>query len=250
MMMKHVYVTLKVHRVSRVRFPKTAREKRSLARLVQRRQPRVRDVIGFTDGVSIPVQCASDMNRQAMDYNGYHHDTMCNNVFCFAPTGKIIYSAINYPGSFHDSQVSVGLVNMVLEHLGPYKICVDQDQGFPRSGDMFDKFVGPMSQRTRDNLAPAMRQMLLQRHNMYVSLRQSSEWGMRALQGTFSRLKYRLPSDKLKRKYIIGSIVLLHNFRTHYVGLNQIATVFNPLYEQYVNIDNYDRIARYYDNNF
>ena len=104
----------------------------------------------------------------------------------------------------------MGLINVVLEHIGPYKICVDQ--GFPRSGDMFDKFVGPMSQRTRDNLAPAMRQMLLQRHNMYVSLRQ--------------------------------------NFRTHYVGLNQISTVFNPLYEQYVNIDNYDRIARYYDNNY
>jgi hypothetical protein len=45
-------------------------------------------------------------------------------------------------------------------------------------------------------------------------------------------------------------VVLLHNFRTHYVGLNQIATVFNPLYEQYVNIENYDRIARYYDNNY
>ena len=91
------------------------------------------------------------------------------------------------------TQVSVGLVNMVLKHLGPYKICVDQ--GFPRSSDMFDKFVGRMSQRTRDNLAPAMRQMLLQRYNMYVSLRQSSD-GMRALQGTFSRLKYRLTSDK------------------------------------------------------
>ena len=123
------------------------------------------------------------MNRQAMDYNGY--------VFCFAPTGKIIYSAINYPGSYHDSQVSVGLVNIVLEHFGPYKVCVEKR--FPISGDMFDKFVGPMSQKTRDNLAPTMRQMLLQRNNMYVSLRQSSEWGMRALQGTFSRLKYRLP---------------------------------------------------------
>ena len=246
-MMKHVYLTLKGNRVARVHFT-TAREKRSLARLVQRREPRVRDVIGFTDGVSIPVQCASDINRQTTDYNGYHHDTMCNNVFCFAPTGKIIYSCINFPGSFHDSQVAVGLINVVLEHIGPYKICLDQ--GFPRSGDMFDKFVGPMSQRTRDNLAPAMRQMLLQRHNMYVSLRQSSEWGMRALQGTFTRLKSRLTSNKLKRKYIIGSILLLHNFRTHYVGLNQIATVFNPLYEQYLNIDNYDRIARYYDNNF
>jgi len=111
---------------------------------VQRRQPRVRDVIEFTDGVSIPVQCASDMNRQAMDYNGYHHDTICNNVFCFAAYYYYsVLSAINYPGSFHDSQGSVGLVNMVLEHLGPYKLCVDQ--GFPTSGDMFDKFVGPMS---------------------------------------------------------------------------------------------------------
>jgi len=91
---------------------------------------------------------------------------------------------------------------------------------------MFDKFVGPISQRTRDNLNPAMRQMLLQRHNMFVSLRQSSEWGMPALQDTFTGLKSRLGSNKLKRKYIIGSTVLLYNFRTHYVGLNQIATVF------------------------
>ena len=64
-----------------------------------------------------------------------------------------------------------------------------------------------MSQRTRDNIAPALRRVVLQRHNLYVSLRQSSEWRMRAysLQGSFSRLKARLPSDKLKR--IIGSIV-------------------------------------------
>ena len=102
---------------------------------------------------------------------------------------------------------------------------------------------GHRAHKLRDNLATAMRQMLLQRHNMYVSL-----WGMRALQGTFNRLKYRLPSDKLKRKYIIGSIVLPHNFRTHNVGSNQIATIFKPLYDQYINIDNYDRISRYYDN--
>ena len=69
--MKHVYLTLKGNRVARVHFPTTAREKRSLARLVQRREPRVRDMIGFTDGVSIPVQCASDINRQTTDFNGY-----------------------------------------------------------------------------------------------------------------------------------------------------------------------------------
>ena len=70
------------------------------------------------------------------------------------------------------------------------------------------------------------------------------------MQGSFSRLKARLLSDKLKRKRIIGRIVFLHNFRTHYVGLNHIATVFNPLYEEFINLENYDRISRYYDDNY
>ena len=45
---------------------------------------------------------------------------------------------------------------------------------------------------------------------------------------------------------IIFAIALLHNFRTKYVGLNQIATVFNPHYEQYINFAGYDKIRRYY----
>jgi len=73
---------------------------------------------------------------------------------------------------------------------------------------------------------------------------------MRALQGSFPRLKSRMCSDKQKRKEIILSIILLHNFRTHHVGLNQIATVFNYHYQQYINVDGYDRIARFYANEF
>jgi mannitol/fructose-specific phosphotransferase system IIA component (Ntr-type) len=71
---------------------------------------------------------------------------------------------------------------------------------------------------------------------------------MRALQGTFTRLKSRLTSDKEVRGVIILCIILLHNYRTEFVGLNQIATVFNEHYEQLIKLDNYDRIARYYDN--
>jgi len=71
---------------------------------------------------------------------------------------------------------------------------------------------------------------------------------MRGLQGSFSRLKARLGSNKEKRGLIILSILLLHNFRTEYVGLNQIATAYNPHYEQYINLENYDRIANYFHN--
>lgn len=45
---------------------------------------------------------------------------------------------------------------------------------------------------------------------------------------------------------ILLSIALLNNFRVELVGLNQIATVFNPEYEQIIKLDNYDRIARYF----
>ena len=53
-------------------------EKEVLADLVNRIAPKVNDVIGFTDGVSLPI---SDPISQATNYNGYHHDTMINNVF-------------------------------------------------------------------------------------------------------------------------------------------------------------------------
>ena len=237
---------LKNHPKARIHWPSTLREKEYLADLVHRREPNVLDVIGFTDGLSLPIQCASDPISQATNYNGYHHDTMINNVFCFSPTGKIIFACINFPGSWHDSQVSLSLISKVVRNIGDFKICVDQ--GFPRSGDLLNKFVGPLSRRARRNLPVETRRAALRRHNTYVSLRQSSEWGMRALQGTFVRMKSRLTSNKRKRRQILTVIILLHNFRTHVVGLNQIATVFNVEYESYLNIRNYDRIAQYYEN--
>jgi hypothetical protein len=237
---------LKNHPKARIHWPSTLREKEYLADLVHRREPNVLDVIGFTDGLSLPIQCASDPISQATNYNGYHHDTMINNVFCFSPTGKIIFACINFPGSWHDSQVSLSLISKVVRNIGDFKICVDQ--GFPRSGDLLNKFVGPLSRRARSNLPVETRRAALRRHNTYVSLRQSSEWGMRALQGTFVRMKSRLTSNKRKRRQILTVIILLHNFRTDVVGLNQIATVFNVEYESYVNIRNYDRIAQYYEN--
>ena len=94
-------------------------------------------------------------------------------------------------------------------------------------------------------LVPEVRQILLERAHRYVSLRQSAEWGIRALQGTFTRLKSRLTSNNRIRSLIIETILLLSNFRTTHVGLNQIATVFNPHNEQIINLDGYDRISRY-----
>jgi hypothetical protein len=226
-----------------VRFP-TAQEMPVLAAMVHAREPMAATVIGFLDGVAIPVQCSSDELEQGAFYNGYHHDTTINNTFLFLPTGKIGFACTNFPGSWHDTTVSAQLIRVVIECIGIYCICVDQ--GFPRSGELYGRFVGPISRRLRAQLAPALRDVVMQQHAVYVSLRQASEWGMRALQGTFSRLKSRLTSNKMKRGLLMQCVVLLHNFRTAHVGLNQIATVFNAHYEQYINLETYDRIARYF----
>ena len=215
------------------------------AAIVNMREPTVDNVIGFVDGLSLAVQCSDDEHLQNAAYNGYSHDTTCNNVFAFSPEGKVIFCSYNYPGSWHDSTVAQDLINVVIKRIGPYAFCVDQ--GFPRSGDLHGRFVGPMTRRMRRKLSPEIAEYLIPMHEKYISLRQASEWGMRALQGTFSRLKSRLTSDNKKRGQIILSIVLLHNFRTDFVGLNQIAAVFNPHYNQYINMTTYDRIHRYFN---
>lgn len=102
-----------------------------------------------------------------------------------------------------------------------------------------DKFVGPFSKKSRRQLSPILREQV------YVSLHQASKWGMRSLQATFTRLKSRLTKER--REAIMLGACLLHNFRTHFMGLNQITTVFDAHYAQYISLETYDRIARYFN---
>ena len=58
-------------------------------------------------------------------------------------------------------------------------------------------------------------------------MRQSAEWGMRALQASFPRLKDRLIyEEKEERRLILKSIVLLYNVRVRKVGINQVTNTF------------------------
>lgn len=62
--------------------------------------------------------------------------------------------------------------------------------------------------------------------------RQSVEWGMRALQGSFGYLATHLPVDNERRELILRVILHLHNYRTRRVGLNQIRSVYLPAFER------------------
>ncbi len=59
--------------------------------------------------------------------------------------------------------------------IGRFKICVYQ--GFPRGGDDFGTFVGPVSKRHARRLHRDVRNYLLRISNVHRLLRQASEWG-------------------------------------------------------------------------
>ena len=245
--MLHLVVRkLKRHPMAAVKFP-DAEKMEYFARLINQREPEVDDVIGFMDGLSLVSECTSEVFEQNAMYNGYHSETMVNNIIAYGPDGKVFLAAINFPGSWHDGSITANILPYIRERIGNYKMCVDQ--GFPRSGDASFILVGPISRRQARRLAANLRQYLLTISNVYVSLRQASEWGMRGLQGTFPRFKKRLPGNAFKRSLVIKSIVFIHNFRTEIVGLNQIRTVFDPEYERYISLHGYDRIRRYYFTN-
>lgn len=62
-----------------------------------------------------------------------------------------------------------------------------------------------------------------------TALRKASEWGMRAFQGSFPRLKDLFSyEERGERKLMLWCTVLQFNLRTQLVGLNQILSTFMP----------------------
>ena len=84
---------LRRHPAAAVEFPDEEKME-YFASMVQSREPLIRNVIGFVDGLSLACQCSDSHLLQNAAYNGYSHDTSCNNVFAFSPEGKVMYYRI------------------------------------------------------------------------------------------------------------------------------------------------------------
>ncbi len=242
-MLQRTVRLLNDHPFVKVRFPDDLKMS-EFANMVKAREPLAEDVIGFMDGVLFQTECTSERVEQNAFYCGYDCDTMVNNVFAFGPDGKVFFATVNFPGSWADGSLTARFFHEIKRRIGHFKICVNQ--GFPRGGDASGMFVGPVSKRQARHLHRDVCIYLLRISNVHTLLWQACEWGMRGMQGTFPRCKKRLPGDDEMRRLVLDAIVLVHTFRTNYVGYNQIKTVFDPEYERVANLDGYDRIAHYY----
>jgi len=102
------------------------------------------------------------------------------------------------------------------------------DTAFPRgSASISGKIRAPL--KGGDTVPPpgAEREHIMAFNRQLLSYRQTAEWGMRMLQGSFGRLRIPLPiSSTSARVRLLENAVRLANVRTQKVGINQIRTVY------------------------
>jgi hypothetical protein len=109
------------------------------------------------------------------------------------------------------------------------------DTAFPRCTNRLDyRILAPKKKGDRLPTDPTEFARLKVLNEQVVSARQAAEWGMRSLQGSFSRLKLPLPaSDHKSRADIIHLAVRLHQLRCRSVGINQTATVYQEIEDEF-----------------
>jgi len=228
----------------------TANEFPALASRISAKYPLLQHAFGFADGLNLPVEVSGNSDIENAYYNGWTCQHYCSSVFTFASDGTIIHATLNAPGSWHDAMVAGELYNKLRNH----NYFIVADTAFPHTrGDIRNKIKTPI--KTGDRL-PSNRQELaecLAFSAQVVSARQAAEWGMRAIQGSFGRLRVPLPiGDSTYRLHLLECCIRSHQVRTRLVGVNQIAEVYESNeYESNSQGNNYlhntNRIARFYN---
>ena len=92
---------------SRIKWP-SLDEMRRWAALVEGREPTIKTVIGFVDGLTVPILCSEDKSEQQTYYSGKEGFPCVNNVFAFSPELSLSLSLSIY-------------LSLSLTHFGVYQ---------------------------------------------------------------------------------------------------------------------------------
>ena len=213
----------------RIRWPTRARMDENAEKIIAR-VPGLSGfkVFGFVDGLNLRIENSSIESEQNVYYNGWLCGVYCSQVLVFDPEGLIIWVEYNCPGSWHDITVARKLIDFMRDMEEPY--CLLGDAGFICGSELDTKILVPLTKVSGAprNLprCPQLRRRVLALSASVVKGRQAAEWGMRALQGMFSRLKSTLTVDKDKRAQILKVSFAMYNFQTREGMVNQIRTTF------------------------
>jgi hypothetical protein len=195
---------------------------------VKAKHPLLTDVWCCMDGLKLYLQKAGDGTTQNNFYNGWTHDHYVTNVIVFCPDGTIPICCLNVPGSVHDSVVAeMGDIYEKLE------LVDEQCGGMCAVNSAFSMRKYPFfiksSQRDPDADDAEDYALGVEVNKQATSMRQSAEWGMRALQSSFPRMQDRFKFEKFgERRVILKMMILVYNLRARMVGINQIKNHYMP----------------------
>jgi DDE superfamily endonuclease len=218
-------LALRKHPKARVEIP-TDEKIEKLKAAAAERHSLLTDVYCVLDGLKLYFEQCEDLDEQCMYYNGWKCDHFIGNLFAFSIDGLIISCVVNAPGSLHDSTIAEmgGLydqLSAVYERTAG-KCCVDS---------AFSSSTHPFLIKSSQNVLRGNNPNDLLIQTQATSLRQAAEWGMRAIQSAFPRLKDRIRYENNgERQVYLQLVPLLYNFRTNFVGLNQIQNTYVPLW--------------------
>ena len=197
---------------------------------VQTRHPSLENVWCTMDGLKLMIECSSNDDEQNRFYNGWTCDHYVSAVLVFCPDGTIPICCYNVPGTIHDSNIAT--IGRIYEKLGDvYNQTGGRctvDSAFARNSYPFlVKSCKPTVDMSIDEICIAKEA---------TSMRQSSEWGMRAFQSSFPRIKDRIALEyRGQQKLTMKLLILLYNLRARKVGINQILNVYMPHLNENVN---------------
>ncbi|KAE8976750.1 hypothetical protein PR003_g14381 [Phytophthora rubi] len=213
---------------ARTSWPSPARQA-ELAKLVEAREPLLQHTFGFIDGKNFRVQQPSNADLQNAMYNGWLHTVFVAGTICFAADGCIIWSKHNCPGSWNDSDTSLGFRAKLLDpaYCPDTRMNVVSDSAFPCSTAMVGRILTPLKDGDLDRIRPSLRSSARTLHNAITSVRQAAECGMGSMQKVYSRLNLPLPYDPNIRGCRISNVFRIANYRVRTVGISQIRTTFS-----------------------
>lgn len=234
-----------------IMFPDSLDKYHYFSDLITQRHPMLEGAFGSIDGLSLVAQESDDPEIENATYNGWKTDHRVNNVFVFSPegyiflatrnssihisfsVGVIMSAVINAPGSWHDAHVARPIFQQ-LRNRAPDGYFLVADSAFPKGGaSIAGKIQAPMKGGDRVPEGPAAQEYTFAYNRQLVSYRQTAEWGMRMLQGSFGRLRVPLPIRSAHRRTrFLENIGRLANIRARHVGINQIRTVYLGIWRE------------------
>ena len=146
--------------------------------------------------------------------------------------GVILTAVINAPGSWHDAHVARPIFDKLRTKI-PEDYYLVADTAFPRGAHSIEgKIRAPLKSGEHVPADPILRQHALVFNRQLLSYRQTAEWGMRTLQGSFGRLRVPLPiTSETRRRHRIEVCARLSNVRARCVGISEIRSVYMPIWQ-------------------